>query len=121
MHRFSRFAAGALIALSLSGCAQMASLFADAGAATTPPTIAQVSTLADAVQAATVATQAVDLYVNTAKPTPAMLKQLNADNEAVHSALKDLEAAQAAGQNLNFAAFNAALDAYNTYYGDITP
>ena len=41
--------------------------------------------------------------------------QISAYNDSLHAALVDLEAEQAKGHNLDFAAFNAALAAYNKY------
>lgn len=74
-----------------------------------------VNTLAEAINLDTVAAHGVDIYVRTGMPNAATLKTLAADAEAVHTALKGLEAAQASGQPLSFAAFNAAYTAFQNY------
>lgn len=102
-------------ALALGGCATLTSTvaqLADHAASASPH---QAATLAEALQAATLITRAVDLYVNVGNPDRATLVELKALNDAVHAALTDLEAADARGGSLTFGTFNAALDAFNAY------
>lgn len=94
--------------LALAGCSPLA-----ANLATSTPT--QVTTLAEAEQAATLVTQAADTYVTTANPSQAQLVQIQALSNAVHAALTNLEAANAADNSLVFASFNSALQAFNAY------
>ena len=100
---------------SLSGCAQLAAGAANIAATVTGSTPHQVKTLAEAEQTATLVTKAVDLAVNTGKLPRATLVELNSLSDGLHAALGALQQANANGQALNFAAFNAALAAYNAY------
>lgn len=90
------------ILVALAGCAML-----------NAPTSA--GTLAEAINADTLAVRIADTYVQTGMPNAATLRTLAADADAVHAALKSLEADQAAGRPLNFAAFNAANAAFNSY------
>lgn len=110
-------AAMMLAAISLGGCSTLAAL---SGASTTAaviagPTPGQATTLADAILVADAATKGVKFAVDTVKLPPSTLTQLSALSDGVHAALSDLEQANAAGQALDFAAFNAAVAAYNAY------
>jgi hypothetical protein len=100
-----------VLAVPIGGCSTVANLAVAASSST--PT--QVNTLADALQAATLATNAVDAYVNIGNPTRATLLELQTLNNGLHTALTTLQAANAAGQSLAMASFNAALQAFNAY------
>lgn len=102
-------------ALLAPGCTTTAQLVADTAASLSSQTPSQVRTLAEALQAAKLATDAVDLYVRIGKPDRDIRNELRALNEAVHTAALSLEQDQAAGKSLTFGAFNAALDAFNAY------
>jgi hypothetical protein len=104
-----------VLALGLSGCASVASGITTVVQSVSSSTPTQVTTLADAVSAATLVTQAVDVYVNTASPNKATLLELQTLNNGVHAALVSLEAANTANQSLAIAAFNAALTAFSSY------
>lgn len=83
----------------------------------TTVTPAQVKTLAQAEQAATIATRAVTIYVATAKPDKATAQKIGELSDALHSALTRLEADRRAGRSLVFDGFNAALSALRAYQG----
>lgn len=97
-----RFFATLVLAGMLAGCTTL-----------NAPTSA--STLADAINLDTLAVRIADTYVTTGMPKAATLRTLSADADAVHTALKSLEADQAAGRPLSFAAFNAANAAFQAY------
>lgn len=105
----------AALSLSLSGCVGLAAGVANIAATVTSSTPQQVTTLGDAIQASTLLTRAVDLAVNTGKLPKPVLLEINALSDGLHAALISLESDNAAGKNLDFAAFNAALKAYNAY------
>lgn len=101
--------------LACGGCASVASFAANIGAASSSTTPTQVKTLAAAVQTATLVTKGADAAINAHHFSRPVLLEINALNDGVHTALTDLEAENAKGHNLDFAAFNAALAAYNKY------
>ena len=101
--------------LSLAACAGTAQLISSAATQMSSATPQQVTTLAEAYSAATVLTEAVDVYVKVGKPDRATLLQLQKLNVGVHDALNDLKKANDAGKSLAFAAFNEALKAFNAY------
>lgn len=103
------------LSLALGACAGTAQLVSNVATSLSTATPKQAATLAEALQVATLTTQAVDLYVTTASPSRATLVELQTLNEAVHTALVNLQAANAAGQSLAFAAFNEALSAFSAY------
>lgn len=107
----------AALTLSVAACKTMdlASTAASVAQNLSTATPTQVTTLAEAEQAATLVTQAADTYVTTANPSRAKLLQIKALSDAVHVALGNLEAANAAGNSLVFASFNSALQAFNSY------
>lgn len=111
MKRHFMYAGLALALLVAPACSTVANLATSLSSSS----VAQVNTLGDALQAATLVTRAVDLYVTTGHPDRGTLVELKALNEGLHTSLMDLQAANTRGQSLNFAAFNAALDAYNAY------
>lgn len=100
---------------SLAGCTTLATVAGNIGQSLSSSSSSQVSTLAGALAGAKLATDAVDLYVNTAAPDKATLLELQSLNDGVHKALTDLQAANTAGQSLTFAAFNEALAAFRAY------
>ena len=99
-------------ALVLSGCAGLLT-------ASTTATPGQATSVAEAVQATTLAEQAVDLYVKAGNPNKAVLAELNVLVPAVHGSLVAVEAANANGNSAvaaaALAAFNEAYTAYQTY------
>jgi hypothetical protein len=99
------------LAIGVAGCSNVTAAFDSL----TGQSQSQVTTFADAESAATVATNAVDVYVNSASPDRATLTELKALNDGVHAALTDLQHDQTAGNSLTFGAFNAALDAFDAY------
>lgn len=103
------------LSIALGGCTSTAQVGGNIAQTLSTATPEQARTLAEATQAATLATRAVDLYVNTANPNRATLEQLNVLNERVHSTLTNLQAANAAGQSLAIAAFNEAFSAFVAY------
>jgi hypothetical protein len=100
---------------TMAGCAQMAAGVSGVAGAIAGPTPTQAHDLGTAQQSATLATQIVDTAVRTGKVPRAVLLELNALSDGLHAAVDDLEVANAAHQSLDFAAFNAALDAFNAY------
>lgn len=102
-------------ALSVSACADLAQFAANTATSLSSSSPGQVTTYGTATAAATLATRTVDLAVNTLHLDEATLTELNSLNEALHAAWLKLKAANDAGQSLNFAAFNAALAAYQSY------
>lgn len=111
------FIAGAVIALSLAlgGCTSTAEFFSNAATELSSSTPSQVTTLADAVSAATLVTNAADVAVQTGKLDRGTLIEIQALNEALHTALTVLETANSKGESLDYAAFNAALQAWDSY------
>lgn len=105
-----------VVGLALSGCTQTAQTTADIAQSLSTATATQARTLAEALQAAKLCTDAVDLYVNTGNPSRATLVELGLLNDQVHGALLNLQAADAAGQSLALAGFNEALKAFTAYY-----
>lgn len=102
--------------LLTGGCTSIASGVASIATNLSSSTPSQVTTLADAVQAADTITKLADTYVTSGVTiSKAQLLQMQALSNGVHTALVALEAANSAGQSLDYAAFNAALAAYNSY------
>lgn len=99
------------IAVPLGAC-QTLTQVATSFSTSTPK---QVNTLAEALQAATLATLAVDAYVNATNPNRATLLELQTLNNSLHTALTNLQAANATGQSLAMASFNEALAAFRSY------
>lgn len=95
-----------LLLIPLMGCMSVAS---------NGSTPTSVTTAAEAVQADTLVTKAIDAYVLSGMPNRATLVELRALNDGLHKATDALEAAPAAGQSNALAAFNAALAAFNSY------
>ena len=96
-------------ALVTTGCMTVANVVQT----TTTASPKQANTLADAINLDTLANRAVTAYVKASNPSRATLLELQKDAAAVHDALVRLEQANAAHQNLTFAAVNAA---YSTFY-----
>lgn len=115
--RRALFAAACIV--MLSGCTSMGSLLSGLAVSATSATPSQAKTLAEATQAATLAEHALDLYVTTGNPSPAVLHQLQVLVPAVHNALVKVEDANRAGNSALTAAalgaFNEALAAYASY------
>lgn len=102
-------------ALGLGGCANLAAGLANVATSLSSSTPSQVTSLAEAQQAATLVTKGADAAVTSGKLNRATLLEINALSDGIHAAMGDLEAANAAGKSIDFAAFNAALSAYNSY------
>lgn len=116
MKRFVQAVACSALLLSSGGCTSLASGIASVATSMSSSTPSQVTTLADAVQAADTVTKLADTYVTSGVTiSKAQLVQIQALSNGVHTALVNLEAANAAHQSLVFDAFNAALAAYNSY------
>lgn len=109
--------AGLALALSvtLGGCTTVAQWTADTAQSLSSSTPTQVSTLADAEIAAKGVHQLIDQAAKSGKLNRAQLGTLNTINEAVNKAMTDLEAANASGQSLTFAALNEALSQWISY------
>lgn len=116
-----RHLAAPLLALSiaLGGCAGTITTAGNIGQSVSVASPTQARTLAEALQAATLCTDAVDLYVRTGNPSRAVLDELNILNDRVHDTLVNLQTANMRGQSLTFAAFNEALQAFNAYYSGV--
>jgi hypothetical protein len=107
--KLSTIAAAALL---LAGCSDLI-----VGSTTAPA--GQAKTLAEAEQSATIAEQGLDVIVKSGKLSAATLKELQVLVPAVHTTLKDAEAANKAGDNAGLAAaigaFNQAVTALTNY------
>ncbi len=113
----TRHLAIALIALALplGACQNLTEGVVSLVATAKGPLPQQAKTLAEAEQLATVATDLTKTVVDTGKLSRAQLVQVSSYNDGVHSAVLSLEDANSKGQSLSFAAFNAALAAWNSY------
>ena len=103
------------LGVGVSGCASTAAFLASTAASFSHNTPSQVTTLAQAVQVATLVTKAADVAVQTGKLDRPTLIEIGALSDALHSALQSLQAANSRGESLNYDAFNAALAAWNAY------
>jgi hypothetical protein len=116
MKNFSmRLAAVAVLAIYLGGCTTLASFVASTATNLSSGTPEQVTTLGDADLAADAVVHLTTATVDTNKLNAGQLMELQQLRAAVRAALDSLHTASAAGQSLNFAAFNAALDAWRAY------
>lgn len=116
MKNFSmRLAAVAVLAIYLGGCTTLASFVASTATNLSSGTPEQVTTLGDADLAADAVVHLTTAAVDTNKLNAGQLMELQQLRAAVRAALDSLHTASAAGQSLNFAAFNAALDAWRAY------
>lgn len=122
------FVRGGLVAVAfvmcvgLAGCgtfAQLAAGVSSAAGKIAGPVQGQATTLGDALQLADLVTRSTQVAVDTLPLTHGQLVQINALNDSLHAALTSLQQANANGQALSFASFNAALSAWNTYAGQI--
>lgn len=110
-----RFALAAVLVLGLGGCTTLGATLGDLGQSLSTSTPSQVNTYGDATAAAALATRTVDLSVSTGKLDLPTLQELQTLNDGIHAAWLKIKAAKDAGQSLSFAAFNAALAAYQSY------
>lgn len=99
----------------LTGCTTLGSVVSTISDNITSSTPSQVETLAAAEQAATLVTNAVDVYVKNGNANRAVLVELQALSNGVHAALVSLETTQKNGGSLVYGGFNAALDAFSAY------
>lgn len=101
---------------ALGGCAQTLSSLAVSLTSASPT---QAKSVAEAEQVTTLAEQALDLYVQNGNPSQPVLAELKILVPALHNALKQVEAANMAGNSASaaaaLAAFNQALAALNSY------
>jgi hypothetical protein len=111
-----RYAIVLFASIGLCGCGQTLSSLA---VSLTSPSPTQVKTLAEAEQAATVAENSLDIYVNSGVANQATLAEIKTLVTALHTELKKFEAANSAGNSVAVQAetdaFNAALSALNGY------
>lgn len=97
-----------LMPLGLAGCARVP-------AALTTQTPAQVTTLAEAEEAATIAVDAADAYVKSGASTPAQRATIRQLAGVIGSDALALQQARDTGQPLVFGAINAALSNFATF------
>lgn len=110
-----KIALALVLILPLAGCTSVASLVSSTAASMSSTTPTEVRTLAEAEQAATLVTKAVDLYVRTGHPSRATLLELKALSDGVHAAIVELDQAQKNGKSLTYDSVNAALLAFSAY------
>ena len=103
------------VVISLGGCTSLAQFAASTATNLSSSNPSQVTTLAEADLAADTLVKVTKVAVDTGKLDSGTLHELQALRGGVRTALEALHTANAAGQNVNYAAFNAALDAYNAY------
>lgn len=103
------------LAAPLAGCAQVAAGLSSVAGKIAGPVTDQARTYGDAVLLADAATRATSFAVDTVKLPRATLVQLSAGSDGVHAAFLQLKAANDSGGSLDFAAFNAAIAAFNAY------
>jgi len=110
-----KIALALVLIIPLAGCTSVASFVASTAATMSSTTPTEVKTLAEAEQAATLVTRAVQLYVENGNPSRATLLEIKALSDGVHAAILELDAAQRTKKSLVFDSFNAALAAFNAY------
>lgn len=101
--------------IALAGCASTAQFVSNTATNLSQSSPSQAKTLGEALLASTLITKTADAYVVTAKPSPAVRAQIGVLNEGLHTALVNLQRANANGLNLALAAFNEALTAFRSY------
>src|SRR5437868_6464777 len=107
--------AATLAFLGAAGCAdllQTAGQIAQGQSSATPQ---QANTLGDAELIFQSVAGAADIAVQSGKLSKAQLQQIDSLRAQLHGALVALRQAHAAGQNLDLAAFNQALAAWNRW------
>lgn len=104
-----------MLALPLGACADVASFVTSTATNLSSSTPSQVTTLNEAALATDLVVKATKAAVDTNKLDLATLTKLQALRAAVRAAMNDIVAANTAGNSLDFAAFNGALDAYRAY------
>lgn len=103
------------LALFLGACSSVAQTAATVATSLSSSTPSQVATLADADLAADTIVKLTKVAVDTGTLDAGTLTEIQALRAGVRTALDALHKANAAGQSLSFAAFNASLNAYQTY------
>lgn len=107
------------VGIALSGCASLGvsagQALISAGQYVSSSTPAQVDNYAKAVNALTLVTLTVDGAVNLRKFDRDTLDKLDALNDICHDAFLKVKAAKDAGQSINYAALNAAIDSFRLY------
>jgi predicted small secreted protein len=101
----------------LAGCNTLQALGVGSGVAASlkGPLPNQATTLSEAIQTADLATNITKATVDAVHFSRPVLQEISALNDGIHSAIVGLENANANHQALDFAAFNAAVAAYNSY------
>lgn len=106
-------------ALGLSGCASAGSAITSVAVSLTSATPAQAKTLGDAIRITTLVEKSLDVYVTSGYASAAVVAELKVLVPPLHNTLKQMEAANTAGNSaaaaLALAAFNEALKALNGY------
>lgn len=103
------------LSVALTGCTTVAQLAGNVAVNMSSTASSDVTTLAEAEQAATLLTKAADFYVQNGNPDKAALLEIQQLSNSVHAALVSLEATNAKGGSLLFGSFNAAISAFNAY------
>ena len=103
------------MSFTLAGCTSIASGLSTVATDLSTSSPSQVSTYYDATTAANLAFQTIGVAATLPGVSHAQLIELQSLNEAVHSAWLVLKAANDAGQSIDYAAFNAAFAAYQSY------
>jgi len=101
--------------LALSGCSTLAQVAAGTATSLSSETPSQVTTLAEADLAADTIVKLTITAVDTGKLDKGELTEIQALRAGVRAALDALHAANAKSQSLDFAAFNASIQAYQAY------
>jgi hypothetical protein len=101
--------------VGVNSCTTVASTTASIATYLSSPSPTQATTLAEAIQGATLVTNAVDAYVNLGIADRGTLLQLQALSNGVHQALLELMQANKDKKSISYASFNAALKAFNAY------
>lgn len=117
---FRGLALGALLVIAggMSACTQLSSFAIDTATELSSATPNQATTFEGATLIADAGTKTIGWLADNASTLHinlASLTQLNAINDTIHVAWLKLKASHDAGTSLDFAAFDAALTAYNTY------
>lgn len=110
-----RFALALIPLMAMSGCATLASGAAGTATSLSSETPSQVTTLAEADLGADTIVKLTKTAVDTGKLDAGELTEIQALRAGVRAALDALHVANGKGESLNFAAFNATIDAYRAY------
>ena len=106
---------GVASAFVLGGCASTAGFIAGVATEMSSSTPGQVKTLGEAYEAATLVATFADAAVLSGKLDRPTLLEIQALRGGVRTALGGLQTAQEGGKSLDYAAIDAALQAWNSY------